>query len=357
MDELKILKEIMDSIDDVPTLDKMPRRALSDKGINGPTSAHVIEEVHTPFNYEYITFTTGTSAFQNIVGVLKYEIPERVKASHKALSLSNVKKGDRLLVTYPPLVNVFSKEALESYGLKWKFLEKSSRDAVIYSICRDGIDVVIGESSFLRATIEDAKKSGLIKYFPKKLTFITAGTALDTEILESIKGVGDYQVHDLYGTQEFGWICLDGIPLRDDISLIKSGTKNAFDLIVGGVPTGDRFIVDSSGHLCNRAGKIITYSKERVAKEYECIILETILSSRTTVERVAKTVLRSKSKVVRVDQDIKLSSEKNIVGLKYYDEDEIHVIDDKTKFLDDIIMGQLDYQSHGKKDPVWTKRS
>ncbi|MFQ9936695.1 MAG: hypothetical protein ACLRXQ_12685 [Phascolarctobacterium faecium] len=40
---------------------------MADKGIAGPTAAHVIEDVHTPLNLAYLTFTTGTSAFQNIV--------------------------------------------------------------------------------------------------------------------------------------------------------------------------------------------------------------------------------------------------------------------------------------------------
>jgi hypothetical protein len=46
----------------------------SDKGIAGPTAAHVIEEIHTPLNLALVTFTTGSSAFQNIVGVTQNEL-------------------------------------------------------------------------------------------------------------------------------------------------------------------------------------------------------------------------------------------------------------------------------------------
>ena len=52
-----------------PSFADMPRRTLSDKMVAGPTSAHVIEEVHAPLNIAYTTFTTGSTAFQNIVGV------------------------------------------------------------------------------------------------------------------------------------------------------------------------------------------------------------------------------------------------------------------------------------------------
>lgn len=49
-----------------PLLAEMPRRTLADKGIAGPTAAHVIEELHTPLNLAYTTFTTGTTAFQTL---------------------------------------------------------------------------------------------------------------------------------------------------------------------------------------------------------------------------------------------------------------------------------------------------
>ena len=48
-----LLQEISMLVEDfgsAPRLEEMPQRTLADKGIAGPTAAHVIEEVHTPLN-------------------------------------------------------------------------------------------------------------------------------------------------------------------------------------------------------------------------------------------------------------------------------------------------------------------
>lgn len=357
MVKLEDLEFFLNIVEDVPTFEKMPRNTLKDKGINGPTSAHKIEEVHTPFNYELLTFSTGTSAFQNIVGVVSEEIPNKIKATKKALELSNVKKGDKILVTYPPLVNVFSKEGLEEYGLDWFFLMKSSRDALIFHICKDRPDVIIGESSFLRATIEDAKKTGFFELFPKKMILITAGTTLDLELLEIIKDLPNYEVHDLYGAQEFGWITLDGIPVREDITLIPTEKDSFFDLIVGGISSGDRFFVGGDGHILNSSGKIVTYTKERVKLEHETIILETTLGSEDSAFKVAKTILRSKGKIVRVHEDVKIGQSENKLGLKYYNSEELFILEGRLDYFETICEALLNYQSQNKKDLTWTKRS
>ena len=100
-----ILAEIASMVKDfgsAPTFAEMPRKTLADKGIAGPTAAHTIEEVHTPLNLAYLTFTTGSSAFQNIVGITFAELPARVKASFTVLERAGLKAGDRVLVTYPP---------------------------------------------------------------------------------------------------------------------------------------------------------------------------------------------------------------------------------------------------------------
>ena len=101
-----------------PLLSEMPRRTLADKGIAGPTAAHYIEELHTPLNLAYVTFTTGTSAFQTPVGVTWQELPARSAAGIRALEWCGVPRGETLLVTYPPLVNVFSRNALEQAGVR-----------------------------------------------------------------------------------------------------------------------------------------------------------------------------------------------------------------------------------------------
>lgn len=355
--KLEELKEFIYLIDDVPTMDKMPRKTLKIKGINGPTSAHFIEEIHTPLNFNCLTFTTGTSAFQNIVGVIEEELFEKKRAALKALDILNIREGDRMLVTYPPLINVFSKEALEEKKIKWNFLEKSSRDAVIYDICKNKPEIVIGESNFLRVVLEDAKKTGLIELFPNKIKFIAAGTSLDLELLESCKNYKGFEVHDLYGAQEFGWICLDGIPLRGDIALIKSSESDFYDLIVGGVSSGDCFLVSELGHICNKKGKIITYTKKRIETEYETIILEAPVNNEETLRKFSKTMLRIKSKIIRIAPDVKLESKKLVVGLKYYNNDKIIKLDGELIFLENILEGQMNYQKNSKKDNVWNKRS
>ena len=78
-DFLDNLSQMVEDFGGAPTIEEMPRRTLFDKGINGPTAAHVIEEVHVPFNLAYLTFTTGSSAFQNIVGVTHAELTGREK--------------------------------------------------------------------------------------------------------------------------------------------------------------------------------------------------------------------------------------------------------------------------------------
>ncbi len=357
MNKLNLLEEVIDYIDDVPTIEKMPKRTLKDKGIYGPTSAHVIEEIHTPLNYEYLTTTTGTSAFQNLVGVVKQEIPDRIKASHRAFELAGIYEKSKILITYAPLVNVFTREALDTYEIEWEFLIKSSRDALMLAICKGGFDAIVGESEFIKSTIKDAKKFGLIKYFPEKMKIITAGTALDLELLEELKELKGYAVHDLYGTQEFGWITIDGIELRDDIEVISDENKTSGDLIVGGLPTGDRFLIDQNGHICNRNGKIITYSKKRSELEYECIIKSTKLKNKITIARVAKSILRYKAKIVRTSKDIVLDAFETKVSLRYYDDSKEIFFKKKPLLLEALIEAQLVYQSQGKKDPVWTKRS
>ena len=105
-----------------PSFADMPRRTLSDKMVAGPTSAHVIEEVHAPLNIAYTTFTTGSTAFQNIVGVTYTELPARAAAGKAALVRAGATAGDKLLVCYPPLINVFSRGAFNDSGVEPLFL-------------------------------------------------------------------------------------------------------------------------------------------------------------------------------------------------------------------------------------------
>ncbi len=360
MSQIDDFREYVEDFNMVPNTEEMPRRTLKDKGIYGPTSAHVIEEIHTPFNLHYVTITTGTTAFQNIVGVTKHEIDDRIVASSKALELAGVKKGQKILFTYPPLVNVFSKEALIENEIEWSFLERSSRDHLILAMHDFKPDAVIGESTFLKATLQDAKKANLIEFIPKNMSFITAGTPLDTELIEVAKEYVDGHVHDLYGCQEFGWLTIDGIPLREDIVLVPTDKDGYCDLVVGGLSTGDRFPIDEkNGHICNKDGKVITYGRVRTSPEYETIIMETTALNAETVDRLTRTILRIKGKIVRVSPELKVGSDKNVLCLKHYGSDKSYLIeqDKGTKLFDSLLDAQFDYQSQKKNDPTWVKRS
>jgi len=365
-DMLAEIGEMVKEFGSAPTFAEMPRRLLADKGIAGPTSAHVIEEVHSPLNFAYLTFTTGSSAFQNIVGVTYAELPERVRASHQALAMAGVQQGDEVLVTYPPLVNVFSGEAFKSYGLHWSFLVRSSRDAFLAALYEKKPRVVVGESSFIRSALEDAKHMGVAHELPSNLIILTAGTPLDLDLLPVAEEVLQAKVHDLYGCQEFGWLALDGVPLRPDISLVPSGNEGnqkMFEMVVGGLPMGDSFPVTESGHVCDRNGKIITYRRKRSYPEYEVIVKASALSSSVTLGRAARSILRIKGRIVKIAPDVVTNAAQTELELvpDYITagKQEGFRIEgpEKTKMFDDLLQAQLDYQQNGKADPVWKKHS
>lgn len=363
-DELDRFEELADTLSNVPSLAEMPRRTLADKGIAGPTAAHVIEEVHTPFNLAYLTFTTGSSAFQNIVGVVRSEIPGRIEAARRLFSAVSLPAGSRMLVTYPPLVNVFAKDALEACGIGWFFLNRSSRDSFLARLCREKPDAVLGESSFIRASLEEAVRLGLAADLPRSLTILAAGTPLDLELLPEAEKRG-YAVHDLYGCQEFGWLTLDGVPLRDDIGLVGSPAGKGFrELVVGGLPTADSFPVAESGHVCNPAGRIITYRRRRTHPEYEVVVTATALAAAESVNRVARTILRIKGRIVKVSPSLITGAPATelmlVPGLATGDvssPDGFRFAGPvSTKMFDDLLAAQVELQSTAKSDPVWTKR-
>lgn len=364
-----ILAQVCDMVKEfgsAPTLEEMPRKTLADKGIAGPTAAHIIEEVHTPLNFAYLTFTTGSSAFQNIVGITHAELPRRVKTSCSVLERVGLKAGDKVLVTYPPLVNVFSGESFKTFGLKWRFLVRSSRDAFLAALYEFQPKAVVGESSFIRAALEDAKHMGVAEELPRDLILITAGTPMDLEVLPIAKEVLNAEVHDLYGCQEFGWLCLDGEPVREDIELIPlaaNGKHKMYELVVGGLPMGDSFPLSESGHVCNKNGKIITYRRERSYPEYEVIVRATTLTSSVTLSRVARSILRIKGRIVRVPPDVRTGAPHTILELRPdyitagLQEGTIIEGPVKTRAFDDLVQAQIEYQQKAKTDPTWTKRS
>lgn len=366
----KILDELEIMVDDfgtAPTLETVERRTLADKGIAGATAAHVIEEIHTPYNLAFLSFTTGSTAFQNIVGVTHAELPERAKASLKAFQLANVLPGSHILVSYAPLVNVFPVAALLQHQLTWNFPLRSSRDAFILSLCKDKPAVMLGESSFIRASLADACSLGLEDEIPRDIIVFTAGTTLDLELLPIAEKFG-WRVHDLYGCQEFGWLTLDGIPLRDDISLIPSPHHELYrEVVVGGLPMGDSFPVSSSGHVCRlegqQPGEIITYRRQRTHPEYEVYVAATTLGSAETVGRAARTILRIKGRVVKVRPDVLLNAPATVLELMPGVAErgccpEVAAVitgPEKTLMFDLMVQAQLDLQCTAKTDPTWHK--
>jgi hypothetical protein len=346
-----------------PSFEDMPRRTLADKMAAGPTSAHVIEEIHTPFNIAYTTFTTGSTAFQNIVGVTYTELPARASAGKAALVRAGAVAGDKLLVCYPPLVNVFSKGAFYESGIEPLFLTHSSRDAALVAMCQLRPQLVIGESSFLRTALEDAKKLGIWDLIPEGLALLCAGSPLDMELLP-LAEEKHARVHDLYGCQEFGWIAMDGVPLRKDVVLLPEPSSDASEwvsLVVGGMPTGDSFPKSADGHVLNSEGSIISYGRRRSNPELTVIVRDCTAASPVTVERVTRTILRTKSVIVHVGPDLKVGASANRLELKSRWPENKIVAElfgpEQTTLFDNMVEAQEQLQGKSKNDPVWVKRS
>ncbi|PYF09145.1 AMP-binding enzyme [Rhodobacter viridis] len=359
-DDLAALEDALTLFGSAPTLAEMPRRSLAQKGIDGPTAAHVIEEVHTPFNLAYLTFTTGSSAFQTIVGVTHAELPNRTAVAREIFGRLQVGQGARMLVTYPPLVNVFSKLALDVCGIDWSHLHRSSRDALLVAACRTQPRVILGESSFLRASLEQALELGLKREMPKDCVLLCAGTPLDAELLPVAEAFG-YSVHDLYGCQEFGWLTLDGLPLREDIALVASPLGDPWrELVVGGLPMGDSFVVSEAGHVCDRTGQIITYRRARTYPEYEVIVTHTPMSAAETVEKTARTILRIKSRVVKVSPDLVTGAAATrlelVPALATPAAPIVIEGPTATALFDTMVLAQREMSRTAKTDPAWIKR-
>lgn len=362
MDVLNALADYVTHTSSAPSLATMPRLPLAGKGIAGPTGAHFIEEIHTPHNLAYVTATTGSTAFQNLVGVTAQEIPARVHATAQALQLAGIKPSDELLITYPPLVNVFTKAGLEQYGVHWSFLETSSRDALLLALCTRQPRAVVGESSFLRLALADAVKIGLMDKLPTATLFIACGTPLDTELIPTVQRlVSAGKVHDLYGCQEFGWLTLNGVPLRDDVTLFPSAVANGSDLLVGGLATGDCFPIASSDthrHVLDPQGPILTYGRVR-SVELETTVLATTAKASETVERLARTILRIKARVVRVSPQLVTGAPQTILQVAPYGSPlgTGLILDkpDQTTLFDSLLAAQLAYQHQRKTDPTWVK--
>lgn len=338
-----------------PTLAEMPRSTLEAKGLDGPTAAHRIEEIHTPVNFAYLTCTTGSSAFQNIVGVTWQELPERIEAGKRALTFAGILPGSKVLITYPPLVSVFSNQCLEQAGVSVCFIPRPSRDALLVALATEKPDAVIGESAFLRSALTDAQRLGILDDLPENLTILAAGSPLDPQLSEEAAKLSGACVHDLYGCQEFGWLCLDGIPLRDDIFLWDSGEKDGRKhFLVGGLPTGDCFF---TRERYDGGTYIDTPSRRRARIEPEVQVLAAAAADFETVSRTARTILRIKSKVVRPSDDCLLRADNTRLRLLIPGTDVFVDLEGPryTKLFDDLMDAQKAYQREARTDPVWNK--
>lgn len=365
---LEMLRAGVNMPGQVPTYEEMPRRTLTDKGACGPTAAHVIEEVHTPLNYAYISFTTGSTAFQNVVGVTLEEIPDRVAASLRAFKLAGISRGAKGLFTYPPLVLVFPREALKELEISISYLLRSTRDAFLLAVIEEKPDFIVGESAFINYALQDARKLGIESYLPPVSVIFVAGTPMDLDLIPTAKELLGARVHDLYGCQEFGWLTMDGVPLRDDITLLRSplGT-DYYELIVGGLPMSDSFPVSSKGHVLNSEGRIITYRRMRTYPDFEVWVLESPLPNAEVVQRVARTILRTKARIVKCSPKLKTGSDRTLLKLALsvstgnLGEDESDMAafiegPEKTRLFDVLGEAQVKYELEKVWDPAYTKR-
>ncbi|MDR2442914.1 MAG: acyl carrier protein [Deltaproteobacteria bacterium] len=358
------LATMVDYFGVMPTIDEMVRRDLPEKGIYGPTAAHVIEEVHVPLNLAYVTFTTGSSSFQNVVGVTHQEIDSRILATHRALQMAGVKPGAKAVISYAPLVNVFPAAALRKYGLTWSFPKRSSRDALILSLVTNRPDILFGESRFLRATVIDSERLGYADLLPRDLTVFCAGTTLDLEFLPVAEKYG-WKLHDLYGCQEFGWLTLDGRPLRDDLVFAPSPVGSEYrEVVVGGLPMADSCPFSASGHTLDSRGSLITYRRRRTNPEYEVLVAATTVSNQGSLERITRSILRTKARIFKIKPDAVYGATETVLELVSGD---INLTGEPVKpvitltgpketgFFDLMVQAQREYQENSKTDPTWIK--
>lgn len=353
----EVLNYLAERYASAPTLEEMEHRTLEKKQIAGPTAAHAVEEVHVPLNYAYMTFTTGTSALQTPVGITWEELEGRKDAGRRALSLAGAVPGSRMLVTYAPLVNVFSWDCLEECGVRPIFLKRSGRESLLVSWCEREADITIGESSFLRASLEDAKRLGLWDALPEKIIFLAAGTPLDKELAEIVALRPGWSLHDLYGCQEFGWLTLDGILLRPDLCLINlTARPDEIYPVVGGLPVGDAF--RQGRHFLDSRGILATHSPVSSSAEWETVVLESTALDKETVRRASRSILRAKSRIVYVDGGLKCGKEATKLSVRDRISGESREVygPEETGMFDRLLEAQKNYQGRQKRDMTWIKK-
>lgn len=343
-----------------PSLEEMPVRTLRDKGIDAPTMAHVIEEIHTPFNLAFVTFTTGTTAFQNMTGITYEELASRREAGARALAAAGIKQGMHLLITYPLLVNLFTKELLDQQKIRVELLKRSNRDSFLEQLFSGRPDAVLGESAFLAGSLRTAKMLGMWEHIPGNLIVLAAGSPLDQELEPLVEDIPGGSLHDLYGCQEFGWIAVDGTPVRKDVLLAPVSKRLAVP-VVGGLVVGDVLERAEKGHRLGSHGPLVTDSARRLSEPWETVIKKITAADVETARRTADSILRLKSRRVLVSEMLEIGGRETALAVRpcccYGEErEEILVSGEKCGLFDELFRAQIEFQSRKKTDPVWRKR-
>jgi hypothetical protein len=92
-------------------------------------------------------------------------------------------------------------------------------------------------------------------------------------------------------------------------------------------------------------------------------VRETTVNAMQTIERAARSILRIKTKVIKVPDDVVLDADHTVLELRpsiptKEDEGLEPIIIEgpvKTKMFDLLVQAQLDYQTLNIKDPCWVK--
>ncbi len=337
-----------------PTFEEMPRLDLQSKYQDGPTSAHFVEEMHTPNILAFTTFTTGSSALPNPVGVTHEELPTRQEAARRVLEFCGVPEEARLIVCYPPLVSLFTPEVLREWRLSPEFLRRPNRDQLLEALLQPEPLWLVGESSFLRVTLATVSKLGLNDRLPRQLALLAAGTPLDPDLSAEAEAIGA-RLHDLYGCQEFGWLAVDGIPVRDDLTLVpvSPDKKARLTLLVGGLPAGDSFL--RGRHPLNKEGIIVSPSCQRLNGLWETRILAANARDRLTLYWLVRSILRLKAKLVRVDPRVALEHSVTELVVTNGEPGVEYILKgpEQTRLFDELLAAQIRYQSRGKYSQSW----
>ena len=150
---------------------------------------------------------------------------------------------------------------------------------------------------------------------------------------------------------------MDGVPLRPDVRLVPVEPRRAA-VVVGGLVVGDCLEMTKKGHRLNEKGTFITYSARRLLEPWETVILETTAADRETAERAARSILRLKARIVMVSEDLRIGCDTQLLAIRPCARrgDAIKLPREKQGMFCDLLQAQIDYQSFGKTDPVWTKR-